>query len=114
LRSPLCPRRRGASIGAMRIFTIPADLPFLDALVAGLRAESGEEPLALAQHTILLPTRRAARALAEAFLRASAGRALLLPRLLPVGDMDAQELALRADDGDGLDAIDTPPAVPEL
>jgi ATP-dependent helicase/nuclease subunit B len=98
----------------MRIFTIPADLPFLDALVAGLRAESGEDPLALARHTILLPTRRAARALAEAFLRASAGGALLLPRLLPVGDMDAQELALRADDGDGLDAIDTPPAVPEL
>ena len=70
----------------MPLFTIASDLPFLDALVAGLVAESGGDPLALAQATILLPTRRAARALAEAFLRASAGRALLLPRLVPVGD----------------------------
>src|SRR6266852_2634060 len=96
------------------IFTISSDLPFLDALVAGLRAQSGEDPLALARHTILLPTRRAARALSEAFLRASAGHALLLPRLVPVGDVDAEELALLAGEGEGLDGFDTPPAVPEL
>jgi ATP-dependent helicase/nuclease subunit B len=96
------------------IFTIASDLPFLDALVAGLRAQSGEDPLALARHTILLPTRRAARALSEAFLRASAGHALLLPRLVPVGDVDTEELAFLAGEGDGLDGFDTPPPVPEL
>jgi len=57
----------------MQLFTIASDLPFLDALVAGLRAESGDDPLTLARATILLPTRRAVRALGEAFLRASAG-----------------------------------------
>src|SRR5690348_9192256 len=94
------------------VFTIDADRPFLDTLVAGLRADAGDDPLALSRQTILLPTRRAARALAEAFLRASDGRALLLPRLVPVGDVDAEELAFG--DGDGFAAIDIPPAIPPL
>jgi ATP-dependent helicase/nuclease subunit B len=94
------------------VFTIDADRPFLDTLVAGLRAEAGDDPLALSRHTILLPTRRAARALAEAFLRASEGRALLLPRLVPVSDIDAEELAFA--DGEGFAAIDIPPAIPPL
>ncbi len=90
------------------VFTIASDLPFLDALVAGLLARGGADPLALAQHTILLPTRRSARALAEAFLRGGAGRPMLLPRLVPVGDVDAEELLLRGDD------VEIPPAIPEL
>ena len=44
------------------VFTIAPELPFLDALVAGLRAQAGADPLALARCTVLLPTRRAARA----------------------------------------------------
>jgi ATP-dependent helicase/nuclease subunit B len=98
----------------MRVFTIAADLPFLDTLVAGLFAESGDDPLALARHTILLPTRRAARALSEAFLRQSAGKALLLPRLVPVGDVDAEELGFLGEEGEGLSGFDIPPAVPAL
>lgn len=97
------------------VFTIASDLPFLDTLVAGISAEIGDDPLALARHTILLPTRRAARALREAFLRASGGRAMLLPRMMPVGDLDADELAFLADEGEGgLAGFDIPPAVPEL
>jgi ATP-dependent helicase/nuclease subunit B len=98
----------------VRVFTIAADLPFLDTLVSGLVAESGGEPLALARQTILLPTRRAARALGEAFLRQSAGKALLLPRLVPVGDVDAEEIGLLAAAGEGLGGFDIPPAVPAL
>ena len=41
------------------------------------------DPLALSRLTILLPTRRACRALSLAFLRAAPGRALLLPRIRP-------------------------------
>src|SRR6185312_7572183 len=67
-----------------------------------------------ARYTILLPTRRAVRALTEAFLRGSGGRALLLPRLVPVGDLDAEELAFLAEEGDGVAGFDIPPAVPEL
>ena len=50
------------------------------------------------------------RSLSEAFLRASHGRALLLPRMLPVGDLDAEDLALSSDEG----AIEIPPALPAL
>jgi ATP-dependent helicase/nuclease subunit B len=96
-----------------RVFTIPPEVPFLDALAAGLLAESGGDPAQLARATILLPTRRAVRAMAEAFLRASEGHALLLPRLVPVGDLDADELALVGDEGDG-GGIDIAPAVPDL
>jgi len=96
------------------VFTIDAGEPFLDALAAGLMARAGGEPLALARMTVLLPTRRAARSLAEAFLRQGNGRPLLLPRLVPVGDVDAEELAILADETTGNDAIDLPPAVPDL
>jgi len=51
------------------VFTIPTGVPFADALAAGLIARAGGEPLALSKMTVLLPNRRAARALAEAFLR---------------------------------------------
>jgi ATP-dependent helicase/nuclease subunit B len=91
-------------------YFIPADLPFLDTLVAGILGRFAGEPLALTRLTILLPTRRAARSLAEAFLRASAGRALLLPRLVPVGDLDADELTL----ADATGGIEIPPTLPPL
>jgi len=84
----------GAGSARPAIFTIPIHLPFLDNLVAGLHAEIGDDALALSRITIFLPTRRACRALREAFLRASEGRALLLPRMRPLGDLDDDELAL--------------------
>ena len=62
------------------------------------------DPLAVADGLILLPTRRAARALAEAFLRVSGGRALLLPRIMALGALDEAPLALAG-------ALDLPPAV---
>ena len=53
---------------------------------------------------ILLPTRRAARSLAEAFLRASNGQPLLLPRITALGALDEAPLTLAG-------ALDIPPAV---
>jgi ATP-dependent helicase/nuclease subunit B len=98
------------------IFSIAAGQPFLDTLVAGLMARAGDDPLVLARQTILLPTRRAVRSLREAFLRAGAGRPLLLPRLVPVGDLDAEEMALLGEAETGSDGAgaDLPPAVPGL
>ena len=55
------------------------------------------DPLTLTRTTILLPTRRACRALRDAFLRAADGEALLLPKLLPLGDVDVDEIELRGD-----------------
>ena len=95
------------------VVTIEAHLPFLDTLAARLRAMSGTDPLALSRMTVLLPTRRACRSLAEAFLRAGNGQPLLLPRLKPVGDLDLDELAFLSDESEA-EGLDLSPAIPEL
>ncbi|SME94157.1 ATP-dependent helicase/nuclease subunit B [Tistlia consotensis] len=99
--------------GAPRVSTIPTGVPFVDALARGL-LDRFPDPEALADVTLLLPTRRACRALQEAFLRESAGRALLLPSLLPLGDLDAEELLLSGDErlAEGFEAL--PPVMPPL
>ncbi len=82
------------------VYTIAPDRPFLDTLARGLMALAGDDPLLLPRMTVLLPTRRAARSLREAFLRLDgggrrAGAPLLLPRLRPIGDLDDDEIAHR-------------------
>ncbi len=76
----------------MRLATIPAQVPFLDTLASRWLDEHGADRLA--RGLILLPTRRAARALAEAFLRAGGGRPMLLPRIASLGAPDEAPLAL--------------------
>ncbi|MDE0276330.1 MAG: double-strand break repair protein AddB, partial [Defluviicoccus sp.] len=97
--------------GPARVFTIPAGVPFLDALARGILAdERGGEA---ARATVLLPNRRACRALAEAMLRAIPDAALLLPSILPIGDIGLDE-AFEADDVAQPAALDPPPAIPPL
>jgi len=102
------------------VFTISPDRPFLDDLVEGLLAEPrfgiGADPAALASVRIFLPTRRACRSLAEAFVRAGGGRPLLLPRITPLGDIDEDELAFQPDERgrDGAAAASVPPAIAPL
>ena len=79
--------------GPHRVFTVPPGRPFLDCLARAildgqLPAYGGRppEPIELPATRLLLPTRRACRAMQEAFLRASKGRALLLPRIRPIAE----------------------------
>lgn len=85
------------------VFTIPPHGAFVDALAAGLLERTAGDPLALARARILLPNRRAVRALTDAFVRRSEG-GLLLPRLTPIGDLDAEGFAGEAAN------LDLPPA----
>ncbi|MCX2560512.1 double-strand break repair protein AddB [Acetobacter farinalis] len=94
----------------MTIATIPAHLPFLDQLAARWLAAAGHDPERIGEGTIILPGRRAARGLTEAFLRQMEGRAMLLPRILPVSALDEAELGLSSDMG-GAAGFDSPPAV---
>jgi ATP-dependent helicase/nuclease subunit B len=71
-----------------RWFNIPAHRPFLEDLARGLIDALGE---ALAEAVVLLPSRRSAGLLAEAFVRASGGRALLLPQIRALGDLEEGE-----------------------
>ncbi|MEX2647965.1 MAG: double-strand break repair helicase AddA [Alphaproteobacteria bacterium] len=95
------------------VYTIPAGVPFVDALAAGLMDQAGTDALGLADTTVLLPNRRACRALRDAFLRAGQGRTLILPRLSPIGDVDEDELDV-ADAWAGFDDVDLPPAMAPL
>ena len=75
-----------------RWFTIPAHRPFLDDLARGLDdALSPQGPQALADALVLVPTRRGARALADAFVRTSGSSAVLLPQIRALGDLDEGE-----------------------
>lgn len=84
------------------IFTVPAGEPFLDSLARAIlagdlprRGGPKPEPLDLPDYTLILPTSRATRAVEEAFLRVSGGRAMLLPKIVPIseGDEDASLFA---------------------
>lgn len=85
---------------AANVFTVPPGQPFLLALARAvlsgdLPRPGGAPPdeLGLSRITLLLPTRRAARSLQEAFLAATDGRAMLLPTIRPIAEGD-EELSL--------------------
>ena len=87
------------SARAPTVYTVPPNEPFVDALAGGILSGRAVpldpgDPLALSRLTILLPTRRACRALGLAFLRAAPGPALLLPRIRPLGDIDEDEASI--------------------
>lgn len=106
------------------IFTVPAGQPFLDALASAilkgdLPVAGGRPPSAieLPNITLLMPTRRATRALQEAFLRAGNGRAMLLPKIIAIAE-GQEDLTLLS----GIASLDTlatgaesvPPAVSNM
>ena len=109
-----------------RLFTIPPHADFLATLARAMRsgallpAEWRDEEAAFpafAGWRIFLPTRRAARALAAALLRTREGQgAQLLPRILPLGDVDEDALLLAGEEAPevGPDAAALPPAVEPL
>lgn len=94
--------------GARRpsLFTVPVHRAFADAVAAGIIRRHGGAPLALAQGMLLLPNRRAVQAMRDAFIRREGG-AVLLPRLIALGDEDLEESA-----GGALDRIDSEPLPP--
>ncbi len=76
------------SLPCPRVVTIAPDLPFVDQLATGLLAMSNTGTCELGCFTVFLPSRRACLTLREAFLRATCGRPMLLPQLVPVGEID--------------------------
>lgn len=94
-----------------RWFNIPAHRPFAEDLAQGLYdALSPIGPEALADAVVLTPTRRGARALADAFIKASGGRAVLPPQMRPLGDLEAGEPPFEPGDL----ALDLPAAIEPL
>src|SRR5438270_3972175 len=103
-----------------RVFTIPPSVPFLPALVRALVDGTlvrgfapAADPLSLTAATLYLPTRRACRLAREVFLDVLQADAALLPRIVPIGDIDEDEIAFAevATGAAAADALDLPPAL---
>ena len=75
------------------LYTIAPGAQFLDELAAGIvsRFHRPDDPLSLANVTVFLPTRRAARTLAEALMAATGAEALVMPAIHVLGDVDEDE-----------------------
>ena len=109
----------------MRVFSVPLSVPFLRTVVAALidgRLVTGFEarsrPESLVQATLYLPTRRSVRLVREIFLEEVGAQAVLLPRIVALGDIDEDELAFaeagQDDSYGGAATLDLPPKLGEL
>ena len=107
----------------VNVFTIPASAPFLTVLIDALREgrlvpgfPTSSDPLALAHATIYLPTRRACRLARDVFLERLGTDAAILPRIVPLGDIDEDEIAFAEAATAELAeaALDIPPAIAPL
>ena len=105
-----------------RLFSIPPGAPFLATfvrallageIVPGLSRDAG--PLALADATIYVPTRRATRALIAEFAAQSEHGATLLPKMRPLGAVD-EEASLFAEPDESFAPFDAdiPPGIGEV
>ena len=107
----------------MRVFSVPLSAPFLRCVIAALvdgrlvdGFEARTDPAKLAKVTLYLPTRRAVRVAREVFLDELKADAAVLPRIVPLGDIDEDELAFagEAEQLDGAAPLDIPPKLGEL
>src|SRR2546430_4235760 len=103
---------------AANVFPIAPGAPFLKTFVTvllegrvveGLSSRAG--PLEMAEVTIYVPTRRAARALADQFSLAIGLPLMLLPRILPLGALEETETSLLLDEAGFAGAYE--PGLPE-
>src|SRR5471032_410406 len=106
----------------MRVFSVPLSAPFLRTVIGALvdgRLVDGfnarAHPEKLAEATRYLPTRRAGRMARDIFLDELRTDAVLLPRIVALGDIDEDELAFaQAASETGLGTLETPPAMEGL
>jgi len=105
---------------APRVFTIPASAPFVPTLIRALLDgtlvggfPAARDPLALADATLYLPTRRACRLARDLFLDVTKQSAAILPRIVAIGDVDEDEIAFAeaATGALAADALALPPAL---
>ncbi len=107
----------------MRVFSVPVSVPFLRTVIAALvdgRLVDGfavrAHPEKLAQATLYLPTRRAGRMAREIFLDELKTDAVVLPRIVALGDIDEDELAFaeETEQYGGAAPLEIPPKLGEL
>lgn len=75
-----------------KVYNIPFSCSFTDTVAQRFLDEYSNNPLELADVLFLLPNRRAVKALADAFVRRKGLVPTLLPKMLPIGDVEEDEL----------------------
>lgn len=75
-----------------KCFSFAVGAGFLRSLAEHVLQEYGAGNTSLARVLILLPNRRACRALRDEFLDASGGKPLILPRIQPIGEVEDEAL----------------------
>ncbi|MEI8321315.1 MAG: PD-(D/E)XK nuclease family protein [Alphaproteobacteria bacterium] len=93
----------------MNVSSIPLGVPFLPTLARDLLKQY--TPAALAKVLIFLPTRRACWDFRAILIQEAGKRNMLLPRVLPLGELDETEISLSSLDGLKFMA-DLAPAIP--
>ena len=101
---------------SLKIFNMPAGMPFLDCLSDCLSGDLSfggvfEPGFELHDFLILLPTRRAVRELRQALMDKSGAESLLLPDIKPLADVDEADLFFSVADPA---VLDLPPVLPQL
>ncbi len=105
----------------MRVFNVPSSARFLhtviEALIDGRLVEgfyARANPERLADVTLYLPTRRALRMAREVFLDVLKTDAVVLPRIIPLGSVDEDEIEFAQAEAPAVSALDIPPALDGL
>ena len=95
------------------LFFVPPGEAFADLIAKQLMAETTDQPDALPDYVLMVPNRRSAKVMRDAFLRQSGGAVTLLPTIRPLGEADEDELAVYGAGGQQA-TLDLPPAIPDL
>lgn len=97
------------------VWTISPGMDVVAALVDGLLQRYGDGgDFRLSDITLLLPTQRACRAVRAAFLRQAPGGTTLLPRLMPLGDLDDDAVYFSSNTGLAANILNLPPPISPL
>ena len=117
----LAPSRDHTAMRAPNVYTISPAQPFLATVVErflagdlGVGAAPAGDPLALASARIYVPTQRAARALAAEFRARATGPSVVLPRILPLGALEATEAELLFAEPDPASGLPLPEAASSI
>lgn len=92
------------------LYNIPASCSFTDTLARRFSDLYAADPAGLSKVVFLVPNRRTAISLNEAFIRHNGLRPAVLPRILPVGDLDDDDVFLQTGEAESL-LRELPPVV---
>lgn len=93
---------------ADRLYNIPVSCSFVDTLAQKFGTDYANCPEELSEVVFLVPNRRTAVSLKDAFIRFNGGKPVVLPRILPIGDINEEDVFLF--DADKKDLISRVPS----